>query len=110
MLETHAEDGKSEMGITMITCNAGRSTSVRRRTHTALGTTTAAVVGVATVLAGSQIIRVTPPVSDTSPHCPCAYECVQPLANPLVANGFDPLVPYRPGIWNSGMPCGLVSS
>jgi hypothetical protein len=94
----------------MLTNSAGRSTSSRRRMHTVLGAATAAVVGVATVFAGSQIIRVTPPVSDTSPDCPCSYDCVRTLANPLVANGFDQVGSYRLGIWNPGMSCGLVSS
>jgi hypothetical protein len=93
----------------MFTHGAAPCTS-RRRTHTELGTAAAAVVGVATVLVGSQIIRVTPPVSDTSPYCPGAYECVHPLANPVITNGSDQLVQYRLGMRNSGMPCGLVSS
>ena len=93
-----------------MTRDAGGSTSGRRRTRTALGAAAAAVVGVATVVAGAQIIRVTPPASDSTPYCTGAYDCVAPLANPVVAKGFAPLVPDRLGIWNSGVSSGLVSS
>jgi hypothetical protein len=93
----------------MTTVSAGRSTSNRRRVVTALGTVAAAVTGVATVLVGTQVIRVTPPDSDTSPYCSCAYECVQPLANPLSPNSFSQLTPSGLATWSSQMPCWQVS-
>jgi hypothetical protein len=68
------------------------------------------VVGVATVIVGTEVIRVTPPDSDTSPSHLCAYECLRPGANPVVPGRSDPLVSYGRAMWNSGMQCGPVSS
>ena len=97
----------------MTTVSPGRSTPNRRRAHAALGTAAAAMVGVATVVVGAQLIGVTPaastapypsttastrPAADTSPYCPGAYQCLQPGADPLVPYGPDPLVPYGPAV------------
>ena len=84
----------------MTTVSLGRSMPNRWRAHAALGTSAAAMVGVATVVVGAQLIGVTPPSAatyasttastrppaDTSPYCPGAYRCLQP--------GADLLVPY----------------
>ena len=107
----------------MTTVSPGRSMPNRRRAHAALGTAAAAMVGVATVVVGAQLIGVAPPSAatyasttastrppaDPSPSCPGAYQCLQPGADPLVPDGRDPLVPYGPAIWNSGMPSGPVA-
>jgi len=108
----------------MTTVSPGHSAPNRRRAHAALGTAAAAMVGVATVVVGAQLIGVTPAASagpyasttvstrraaDTSPYCPGAYQCLQPGADPLVPYGPDPLVPYGPAMWNSGAPSGPVS-
>jgi hypothetical protein len=93
----------------MTTVSPGRSTPNRRRAHAALGSAAAAMVGVATVAVGAQLIGVTPPAGDTSPSCAEAYQCLQPGADPLISHGHDPLVSYGPAIWNSGMPSGLVA-
>jgi hypothetical protein len=68
----------------MTTVSLGRSTPNRWRAHAALGTAAAAMVGVATVVVGAQLIGVNPPTSaatyasttastrppaDTSPYC-----------------------------------------
>ena len=45
----------------MTTVSLGRSTPNRWRAHAALGTAAAAMVGVATVVVGAQLIGVTPP-------------------------------------------------
>jgi hypothetical protein len=93
----------------MTTVSAGRSTQPtagvpggrnRRGRH----------VAVATVDVGAQFIGVTPPASDTSPYCAGAYQCLRPDADRLLPDGLDPLVPYRPGMWNSGTPSGRVAS
>ena len=99
----------------MTTVSLARSTPNRWRAHAALGTAAAAMVGVATVVVGAQLIGVTPPTSaatyasttastrppaDTSPHCPGAYQCRQPGTDPLVPYGPDPLVPYGPATWH----------
>ena len=98
----------------MTTVSLGRSMPNRWRAHAALGAAAAAMVGVATVVVGAQLIGVTPPSSaatyarttastrppaDTSPHCPGAYQCLQPGADPLLPYGADPLVPYGPATW-----------
>ena len=103
----------------MTTVSPGRSTPNRRWAHAALGTAAAAMVGVATVAVGAQLIGVNPPASaapyasttastrpaaDTSPYCPGAYPCLQPGADPLVPYGPNPLVPYGPAV------SGAVSS
>lgn len=68
----------------MTTVSPGRSTPNRWRAHAALGTAAAAMVGVATVVVGAQLIGVAPPSAatyasttastrppaDTSPYCP----------------------------------------
>ena len=92
-----------------------RSMPNRWRAHAALGTAAAAMVGVATVVVGAQLIGVNPPTSaatytsttastrlpaDTSPYCPGAYQCLQPGADPLLPSGRDPLVPYGPATWH----------
>jgi hypothetical protein len=99
----------------MTTVSLGRSTPNRRRAQAALGTAAAAMVGVATVVVGAQLIAVTPPSSaatyarttastrpraDTSPNCPAAYQCRQPGTDPLVAYGPDPLIRYGPATWH----------
>lgn len=78
----------------MTTVSLGRSMPNRWRAHAALGTAAAAMMGVATVVVGAQLIGVTPP------YCPGAYQCLQPGADPLVPYGPDPLVPYGPATWN----------
>ena len=108
----------------MTTVSPGRSTPNRRRAHAARGTAAAAMVGVATVVVGAQLVGVTPaasagpdasttvstrPAPDTSPYCPGTYHCLQPGAHPLVPYGPDPLVPYGPAMWNSGALSGPVS-
>jgi hypothetical protein len=94
----------------MTTVSAGRSTRSPRRVHPAVGTAAAAMVAVATVGVGAQFIGVTPPASDTSPYCAGAYQCVQPYADRLLPHGLDPLVPYGPAMWNSGVRSGPVAS
>jgi hypothetical protein len=94
----------------MTTVSAGRSTRSRRRVHPAVGAGAAAMVAVATVGVGAQFIGVTPPASDTSPYCAGAYQCLRPDAHRLHPDGLDPLVPYGPAMWNSGMPSGPVVS
>ena len=99
----------------MTTVSPGRSTPNRRWAHAALGTAAAAMVGVATVAVGAQLIGVNPPTSAatyasttastrppaaTSPYCPGAYQCLQPGADPLLPSGRDPLVPYGPATWH----------
>ena len=49
-------------------------------------------------------------VTDTSPSCPGAYECLQPGTDPQVPYGTDPLVPYGTGMENSRVPFGHGSS
>ena len=49
----------------MTTVSLGRSTPNRWRAHAALGTAAAAMVGVATVVVGAQLIGVTPPSAAT---------------------------------------------
>ena len=116
----------------MTTVSLGRSMPNRWRAHAALGTAAAAMVGVASVVVGAQLIAVTPPASagpyasttastmpaaDTSPYCPGAYQCLQPGADPLVPYGRDPLVPSdprrgtpepRPGRSPARTPAGAV--
>jgi hypothetical protein len=94
----------------MTTVSAGRSTRNRRWVHPAVGTAAAAMVAVATVGVGAPVIGVTPPASDTSPYCAGAYQCLRPDADRLLPDGLDPLVPYGPAMWNSGMPSGRVAS
>jgi len=94
----------------MTTESTGRHASNRRWAHTALGTAAAAVTGVATVLVGAPMIGVTPPPSDTSPYCPAAYQRLQPGADPLVRNGRDAPVPYRPATCRFGMPSWPTSN
>jgi hypothetical protein len=94
----------------MTTVSAGRSTRSWRRVHPAVGTAAAAMVAVATVGVGAQFIGVTPPASETSLYCAAAYQCPRPGADPLLPDGLDPLVPYGPAMWNSGMPSGPVAS
>ena len=99
----------------MTTVSLGRSTPNRWRAHAALGTAAAAMVGVATVVVGAQLIGVNPPTSAatyasttastrppaaTSPYCPGAHQCLQPGADPLLPSGRDPLVPYGPATWH----------
>jgi len=50
------------------------------------------------------------PVTDTSPSCPGAYECLQPGTDPQVPYGTDPFVPYGTGMENSRVPFGHGSS
>ena len=83
----------------MTTVSLGRSTPNRWRAHAALGTAAAAMVGVATVVVGAQLIGVTP-AADTSPYCPAPYQCLQPGADSLVRYGRDPLVRYGPATWH----------
>ena len=90
----------------MTTVSPGRSTCNRRWVRPTVGTAAAAMVAVATVSVGARFIGVTPPAGDTSPYCAVAYQCLQPGADRLLPHGFDPLVPYGPAIWNSGMPSG----
>jgi hypothetical protein len=94
----------------MTTFGPGRSTHNRRWVHPAVGTAAAAMVAVATVSVGARFIGVTPPAGDTSAYCAEAYQCLQPGADRLLPHGLDPLVPYGPAIWNSGMPSGPVAS
>ena len=49
----------------MTTVSLGRSMPNRWRAHAALGTAAAAMVGVATVVVGAQLIGVTPPSAAT---------------------------------------------
>jgi hypothetical protein len=93
----------------MTTVSAGSSTCNRRRVHLAVGTAAAAMVAVATVSVGAQFIGVSPPASDTSPYCAGAYQCLQPGADPSLPHGLDPLAPYGPAMWNSGMPSGPIA-
>jgi hypothetical protein len=93
----------------MTTVSPGRSTPNRRRAHAALGTAAAAMVGVATVGFGAPVIGVTPPAGDTSLYCAGAYQCLQPGVDRLLPHGLDPVVPYGPAMWNSGMPSGPVA-
>jgi hypothetical protein len=94
----------------MTTVSAGRSTRSRRRVHPAAGTAAAAMVAAAAVGVGAQFIGVTPPASDTPPYCAGAYQCLRPGADRLLTHGRDPLVPYGPAMWNSGMSSGPVAS
>jgi hypothetical protein len=94
----------------MTTVSAGRSKRNRRRVHPPVGTAAAAIVAVATVSVGAQFIGVTAPVSDTSPYCAEAYQCLQPGADRLLPHGLDPLVPYGPAMRNSATPSGPVAS
>jgi hypothetical protein len=94
----------------MTTVSAGRSTRNRRWVHAAVGTAAAAMVAVATVSVGARFIGVTPPAGDTSPYCAEAYQCLQPSGDRLLPHGLDPLVPFGPAIWNSGMRSGPVAS
>jgi hypothetical protein len=94
----------------MTAVSAGRSTRRRRRVHPAAGTAAAAMVAAATVSVGAQFIGFTPPATDTSPYCAEAYQCLQPGAGRLLTHGLDPLVPYGPAMWSSGMPSGPVAS
>ena len=94
----------------MTTVSAVRSTRNRRRVYPAVGIAAAAMVAVATVGVGAQFIGVTPPAGDTSPYCAGAYQCLRPDADRLLSHGLDPLVPYGPAMWNSGLPSGPVAS
>jgi hypothetical protein len=94
----------------MTTRSAARSTRNRRRVHPAVGTGEAAMVAAATVGVGAQFIGVTPPASDTASSCAGAYQCRQPGTDRLLPHALDPLVPYGPAIWNSGLSYGLVAS
>ena len=94
----------------MTAVSAGRSTRNQRRVHPAVGTAAAAMVAAATVGVGAQFIGVTPPASDTSPYCTVACQCLRPGADRLLPDGLDPLVPYGPAMWSSGMPSGPVAS
>jgi hypothetical protein len=49
-------------------------------------------------------------VTDTSPSCPGAYECLQAGTDPQVPYGTDPFVPYGTGMENSRVPFGHGSS
>jgi hypothetical protein len=94
----------------MTAVSAGRSTRSRRRVHPAAGTAAATMVAVAAVSVGAQFIGLTPPVSDTLPYCAEAYQCLQPGADRRLSHGLDPLMPYGPAMWNSGMSSGPVAS
>jgi hypothetical protein len=94
----------------MTTVSTGRSTRSRRPVHPAVGTTAAAIVVAATVGVGAQFLGVTPPARDASPYCAGAYQCVEPEADRLLRTGFDPLGPYAPTMWNSGLSSGPVTS
>lgn len=89
----------------MTTVGAGRSTSIQRLARTALGIIAGAVIAVATVVVGTQVLGDTPP----SLHCAQPYQCVQLSANPLVPQGSNPLAPDKPAMWNSGSPAGPVT-
>ena len=97
----------------MTTVSLGRSTPNRRRAHAALGTAAAAMVGVATVVVGAQLIGVTPPTSAGL----CKHDCIDEAARrhlavvpegipvPAARRGStrpirpDPLVSYGPATW-----------
>jgi hypothetical protein len=49
-------------------------------------------------------------VTDTSPSCPGAYECLQAGTDPLVPYGTDPSVPYGTWMENSRVPFGSGSN
>ncbi len=49
-------------------------------------------------------------VTDTSPSCPGAYECLQPGTDPQVPYGTDPFVPYGTDTENSRVPFGHGSN
>jgi hypothetical protein len=100
----------------MTTVSLGRSMPNRRRAHAALATAAAAMVGVATVVVGAQLIGVTPPTSagtyasttastrppaDTSPYCAggltsaCGPARIHSSHTALTRSS-----PYRPATWN----------
>ena len=93
----------------MTTVSPGRSTRNRRWVHPALGAAAAAMVAVATVSVGARFIGVTPPADDTSPYCAGAYQCLQAGTDRLLPHRLDPLVPYGPSMWNSGIVSGPVA-
>ena len=94
----------------MTTVSPGRSTRNRRWVHPALGAAAAAMVAVATVSVGARFIGVTPPADDTSPYCAGAYQCLQAGTDRLLPHRLDPLVPYGPSMWSSGIVPGPVAS
>jgi hypothetical protein len=106
----YTEASNSNWRIAMTTASAGRSTANQRRALTALGIVAAAAVGVGTSVVGAHLIGVSGPASDTSPYLPAAYRCLQPVANPLAANGSEPGAALPPAMWKPGMPCGPVFS
>jgi hypothetical protein len=57
-----------------------------------LGGASAAIVGAATVVVGTQFIGVAPPAGHISPYCDQAYQCIQPLSDPLTPCGAGLLV------------------
>ena len=82
----------------MTTVSAVGSMPYRQRAFAMLGTVAAIAMCVAAVLIGARFIGVTPPSDDISPYCQGPYQCVQPYANPVAPNRFDPLVSSRSGI------------
>ena len=65
----------------MTTVSLGRSMPNRWRAHAALGTAAAAMVGVATVVVGAQLIGVTPPK-----RCDlCTHDCIDEAARRYLA-------------------------
>ena len=88
----------------MTAVSAALPTSSRRRVLTALGTAAAFLLCAAIVVVGARVITLASPGA-ASPY----YECVEPLANPVVPDASDPPVSYAPAIWSSGMPCGPFS-
>jgi hypothetical protein len=48
--------------------------------------------GAATVVVGTQFIGVAPPAGHISPYCDQAYQCIQPLSDPLTPCGARSLV------------------
>jgi len=55
-------------------------------------------VGAATVVVGTQFIGVAPPAGHISPYCDQAYQCIQPLSDPLTPCGARSLV--RAAVWS----------
>ena len=82
----------------MTTVSAVGSMPYRQRAFAMLGTVAAIAMCLAAVLIGARFIGVTPPSDDISPYCQGPSQCVQPYANPVAPNRFDPLVSSRSGI------------
>ena len=93
----------------MTTVSLGRSTPYRWRAHAALGTAAAAMVGVATVVVGAQLIGVTPPKKKKKKILPRGIPVPAARRDPLVPYGPDPLVPYGMRDVEPRTPSGPVS-